>query len=68
MGQKSDEIRDHIEATRGALDHDLRVLSRRAKPRNIYRAHPRKVLGAALGSGALLAWLVTSALRRGRAA
>ena len=64
MGERSTELKQHIDATRGALDRDLKILGARMKPRAIYRRHTRAVIGTAIVGGLLALWLAWSATRR----
>jgi hypothetical protein len=62
MGEKSDEIIDHIESQRDQLGRNLEELETRVKRTTDWKAHfeenPALMLGIALGGGLLLGALV----------
>ncbi len=63
MAEKSDEIRDRIDAQRGELGDNLHELERRVKNTTDWRAHmenrPWVMLGIAFGTGVAISGLIS---------
>jgi hypothetical protein len=62
VAERSDEIKDRIDAQRGELGENLHELERRVKSSTDWRAHMEKrpwvMLGAAFGTGMLMAGIM----------
>jgi hypothetical protein len=71
VGQKSDEIKRHIENQRDQLGENLERLEERVRNstdwRTQYNNHPFAALGIAFGGGLLLAVMTTGRRRKSRA-
>lgn len=66
MGERSDEIREHIDQTRGVLDRNLRELGERVQPKRVWKEHTRAVTAAAIVAGALAGWATVPLIRKYR--